>query len=531
MLNTGLLSITRGINYLKVLSLVVVLWYTLIFNIERVDRNDESLINLSNDLYLTVIIIGIAILAFPNLGQMRFPIVYIGFLLFIQGNHIISSWHPLSIDILLTEAAIIGITLFLMRHLSLHLQNVEEGLHQVVLADETAHVLSYEEAIKQSTEELHELGQLNRPMSVIYCTLSSDDSSFLNLTTAEEILNWNMQQMFEVRTRQVDLGRRIMALTRVGDIIFEHRNGIIACLVEIDREEAEQFLYRLYHFVNHQEWTLWAGIAMYPDDAENIEDLLKIATNTLQVYERENVDDELNEGYFTGDVRVGMQKRLEIERSSTWVSQMAYQSPTARTIYRPAKRLMDIMVSGGLLLALSPLFLVIATLIYLNDKRPIFFTQERVGRGGKSFKMYKFRSMYRNAPALEPVLVELPDGSVRMDWPEKVENDPRIIPIGRSLRKWSIDELPQLWNVFRGHMSLIGPRPSSWALEKHTLLQTSRLTVKPGITGLWQVSARDSKNFDERVLWDMKYAQKMGLWLDFQILLRTFMAVIRKTGS
>ena len=90
--------------------------------------------------------------------------------------------------------------------------------------------------------------------------------------------------------------------------------------------------------------------------------------------------------------------------------------------------------------------------------------------------------------------------------------------------------MPQIWNVFNGDMSLVGPRPSSWGLEKHTLLQTARLTVKPGITGLWQVSARDNKNFDERLLWDLKYVQKMSLSLDLLILIRTFAAVLRKTG-
>jgi lipopolysaccharide/colanic/teichoic acid biosynthesis glycosyltransferase len=166
----------------------------------------------------------------------------------------------------------------------------------------------------------------------------------------------------------------------------------------------------------------------------------------------------------------------------------------------------------------------------IDDGWPIFYSHKRVGKGGKTFLMHKFRSMYKNAPPLEPKIVRLSDGSIRYDWPEKDEDDPRITRVGRLLRKTSLDELPQIWNILTGEMSLIGPRPSSWTLDQHTLHQTARLTIKPGLTGLWQVSARDNKNFDERLLWDLKYVEKMGLWLDIQILLRTVGAVLRRSG-
>ena len=178
------------------------------------------------------------------------------------------------------------------------------------------------------------------------------------------------------------------------------------------------------------------------------------------------------------------------------------------------KRLFDVVASGSGLILLSPLLLALALAVKLGSPGPIFYRANRVGRYGKHFKLLKFRSMVVNADRIGPAVT----GAA----------DPRITRVGRFLRRTKLDELPQLINVLKGDMSLVGPRPTSWQLDKYTLHQTERLTVQPGITGLWQVCARESKNFDERLLWDLQYIEKISLWLDMQILIRTAFQAFKK---
>jgi lipopolysaccharide/colanic/teichoic acid biosynthesis glycosyltransferase len=300
-------------------------------------------------------------------------------------------------------------------------------------------------------------------------------------------------------------------------------------LQDASREDAEKFLHQLQGFIGKDSnFSLWTSISIFPEDGIDLDELLMNAKKKLKLNSPgEQVPDFVSR---RGDVLVSTPDRVKLEEKAEWVNKLAFQSPSSRAIYEPVKRLMDITASGLAMLLLSPLFGLIMLAILLDDGRPFFFAQERVGLGGKSFKMHKFRSMIVNAPKLEPVEVVLPDGTIRYDWPDKDEDDPRITRVGRILRKTSLDELPQIWDIFIGTMSLIGPRPSSWKLEDHTLHQTARLTVKPGLTGLWQVCDRHNKNFDERLLWDLKYVEKMGLWLDVQILFRTVAAVLKRSG-
>jgi lipopolysaccharide/colanic/teichoic acid biosynthesis glycosyltransferase len=213
-----------------------------------------------------------------------------------------------------------------------------------------------------------------------------------------------------------------------------------------------------------------------------------------------------------------------------WIHGHAYQSLSARLLYRYIKRLMDLVLVILIMPLALPILVIIAIAIKLDDGGNIFYFQERTGLGGHRFKMYKFRSMIMNAPTLPPQTVVDPDGKVRYIWPDKLDRDPRVTRVGRILRKTSLDELPQLINVLKGDMSLVGPRPTSWDLDKYTLLQTERLTVRPGITGLWQVSARESKNPDERLLWDTAYIDKVSLRLDIQIMWRTVAQIYQKRG-
>jgi lipopolysaccharide/colanic/teichoic acid biosynthesis glycosyltransferase len=206
-----------------------------------------------------------------------------------------------------------------------------------------------------------------------------------------------------------------------------------------------------------------------------------------------------------------------------WLNRLPYQSAQARQVYRRIKRLIDlVMVLGTMPVSLS-LGAVVALLIFMGDRASPFFAQQRIGLGGKAFKMYKFRSMIPNADRRMAELgVRVNDRGETVDeLGNKLENDPRITRIGRILRKTSLDELPQLWNVLRGQMSIVGPRPTSFGVDKYSLLQTQRLSVKPGITGLWQIYDRGDTDFDKRLIWDIKYIDKISLSLDLRILIYT----------
>lgn len=197
--------------------------------------------------------------------------------------------------------------------------------------------------------------------------------------------------------------------------------------------------------------------------------------------------------------------------------------------YRKAKRLMDMTLVISSLPLVLPLLLLCALLIKIESPSgPVLFRQKRTGKGGHPFYMFKFRTMVPNAEALKKELSHLNE----LQWPDfKISDDPRITRMGRFLRKTSLDEMPQLLNVLRGEMSLVGPRPTSFSPQTYQLWQTERLDVLPGITGLWQILGRGSMEFDERVRLDVAYIERRCLWLDTQILFRTCTAVIRQRGA
>ncbi|HEX8683211.1 MAG TPA: sugar transferase [Ardenticatenaceae bacterium] len=197
--------------------------------------------------------------------------------------------------------------------------------------------------------------------------------------------------------------------------------------------------------------------------------------------------------------------------------------------YRVAKRIMDLTLVTLALPFFAPLFLLCALLVKLESPNgPILFTQRRTGKGGRSFQMYKFRTMVPNAEELKKELAHLNE----LQWPDfKITNDPRVTRVGRFMRKTSLDELPQLLNVIQGEMSLVGPRPTSFAASTYELWQTERLDVLPGITGLWQLLGRASTEFDQRLRLDIAYMERRCLWLDIQILFRTIPAVLEKRGA
>ena len=189
-------------------------------------------------------------------------------------------------------------------------------------------------------------------------------------------------------------------------------------------------------------------------------------------------------------------------------------------LYSVTKRLIDIVGSLCGIILLSPLFLIVAILIKLEDpKGKVFFAQERNGRYPKTFKMYKFRSMVHNE---EDLLKDLMDRNEQTGPVFKINDDPRITKVGKVIRRTSIDELPQLFNVLKGDMSLVGPRPPiPHEVEQYNSYQMQRLAVKPGLTCIWQVSGRNNIGFDEWVEMDIEYIKTRNLWLDIKLIFKT----------
>ncbi len=199
-----------------------------------------------------------------------------------------------------------------------------------------------------------------------------------------------------------------------------------------------------------------------------------------------------------------------------------------RRSYELTKRAFDIGFSLLILPGAAIVIAVCAGLIYLLDGSPVLFTQPRTGKGGRRFELYKFRTMVNGAVALKAQLLE----RNQLSGPDfKIAKDPRVTRLGAVLRKFSLDEVPQILNVLKGEMSLVGPRPTSFKASSYGLWHTERLEITPGITGLWQVSGRSDIDFDERVRLDIEYIERRSLLFDLWILLRTIRAVLQPRGA
>ena len=207
-------------------------------------------------------------------------------------------------------------------------------------------------------------------------------------------------------------------------------------------------------------------------------------------------------------------ERLQIEEQE--IIQVERQK---NILYEVSKRTLDFMGSFLGLVILSPILLIVAILIKLESKGPAIFAQSRIGLNGKEFKMYKFRSMVQNAEELKEKLAKENEMSGPMF---KMKNDPRVTKVGKFIRKTSIDELPQLFNILKGDMTLVGPRPSlPREVEKFESWMLKRLEVKPGLTCYWQVSGRNNIDFYDWMKLDLKYVDDMSFWLDIKLIFKT----------
>ena len=198
-------------------------------------------------------------------------------------------------------------------------------------------------------------------------------------------------------------------------------------------------------------------------------------------------------------------------------------------LYKFLKRLFDVILSGTALICLSPVFFVTAAAIKAEDGGPVFFVQPRAGKDMEPFKMYKFRSMYVNADAK---LQELLKDNEQTGHAFKIKNDPRITKVGKFIRRVSIDELPQLINIIKGDMSIVGPRPIlPFQMEACNEYEKQRLIVRPGLTCYWQISGRANVTWEEWVELDLDYIEEMGIWTDIKMIIKTIPAIFSGDGA
>jgi lipopolysaccharide/colanic/teichoic acid biosynthesis glycosyltransferase len=233
-------------------------------------------------------------------------------------------------------------------------------------------------------------------------------------------------------------------------------------------------------------------------------------------------------GFLEGSVRAMNSTTLTASdrQSDRLVFSPCWDSPALRGI----KRIMDVVGSALLLLVLSPFLVVIAILVKLSSDGPVFYRWYVAGEGGHPFMSYKFRSMYANADQIKAQLAHLNE----MRGPAfKITGDPRITPLGRWIRRYSLDELPQLYSVLKGDMALVGPRPPLVnEYELFTPYQKQKMSVRPGLTCLWQVNGRNRINdYDDWVRLDLEYIRTWSIWLDIRILLKTIREVLRGSGK
>lgn len=227
---------------------------------------------------------------------------------------------------------------------------------------------------------------------------------------------------------------------------------------------------------------------------------------------------------------VGSVENLRIHEAFTWELPGALGwGQQVKHFQMALKRSTDILISGAAIILLAVPLLLVMIAIKLDSRGPVFFKQERVGHNGKRFTMYKFRSMVANAEAARLGLM----GANEQDAPLfKIKNDPRRTAVGKFIRRFSVDEFPQLFNVFCGHMSLVGPRPALYEeAEQYDSYHAHRIIAVPGMTGFWQVNGRSALKFNEMVEMDLRYARDWSYFMDVAILLKTVPVILSGKGA
>jgi lipopolysaccharide/colanic/teichoic acid biosynthesis glycosyltransferase len=545
---------------------------TFIFNLERPDVLG---INLSSAVYLVAALSVIVILLLPDFGKMRLILLMVPVLAIYGLMRHLSFFEatPANLPTILIEFMVILTTVFTARVLSSIVTNFEDVVENLVIGSNKTRVQSTAEGEQVINGELFRARRFSRPVGLLLIKLNDVEEM---QTTAIKCMDYQvMLQRRYLRARAIQITESYLYAT---DPIAWHHDDLVVCLPETNHQEAVKFAEELSKLMSLTlNLTVPIGIASFPEDGLVIGDLIKVASNNIYTpKDGDDDDDSDDQGYRVPELPapvVQPQHSLSvINRNRTvaaiagaaqsffttkslmhpltvpvseqslktpyyhpdfWVNQIPYQSANARIVYRKLKRAIDMLLVILSLPFILPVALMIALGILIEDGRPILFVQKRTGYGGQVFNMYKFRSMIPNAEArMQELGVRVNERGETVDENgAKLEDDPRITRIGKILRKTSLDELPQAWNVFRGQMSIVGPRPTSFGLSKYSLLHTQRLSVKPGITGLWQIYDRGDTDFNNRLIWDIKYIEKFSLTLDTQIVIRTFLRVLKQHGA
>lgn len=573
-------------NRLRVLLLAAVIWLILLFVLA-----DPRMLAFtpSPAIFGIAVVTVLGMLLFPDLGTSRLQMIMVGVgLLYLAAGAVGALEHSLAdVPLVVTELFMLGVTVYLVRMLSVVVSNLEQILENVITNKDESRILSQANGEDTVNAELFRARRFNRPVGFVLLKVSGVEE--LKSTGAERFSYQYVLQRSYLKARVGQLAESFLYHT---DPIAWYGDDLVICLPETNHEEAEELARKVYDLIRSQlNIRVPIGVAAFPDDGLIYSDLVAAALkNPLVVVKEER---RLEAGSASSEDKRASQERAAVQpmtvdfgfggvsggqgavaqsmpkassfilslglrallhggdllqplsnraRSNDvepyynpdfWVNRLPYQSADSRRVYMQVKRVMDIALVIATLPLTLPIGAVLATLIWLQDRHSPFYVQMRTGLGGHTFRMYKFRSMIVNA---DQRLAELgvrcnERGETVDENGDKLENDPRITRIGKILRKTSLDELPQLWNVLKGDMSIVGPRPTSFGVDKYRLLHTERLSVKPGITGLWQVYERGETDFDNRLIWDMKYIDKMSLLLDLKIIIRTALKVFRDRGA
>ncbi len=578
----------------RLLLISLAAWQILLFNLERPDiLSGGRNIDLASFVYVLAAMVMVGMLMMPDLGKERIELVVVPtMVLYVILKIYVSIRRELMVDtmfvyISITEVAVLLITVWIARNVSVAVASFEDAVETTVLGTDKLRVLPMAEGEEQINHELFRARRFDRPVSILYLR-----NTLLDGMRSSFGQQFDLEAAFRRRYLQARIAQLAEAMTYRSDIIAWHNDNLVICLPETTKEHATQFAQQLHEMLKMRlNLSIKMGLATFPYDALIYSDLIDAAllhpvvflTDLATPAEQEHPDDHPPKDPPSSDRRetsdqptsetrvpdpLATQELNPVARplgiirsllsgpqlfpldgmplfssvattSSTdpnlWVNRLPYQSAASRQLYRVIKRAFDLSVTIVSMPFVAVLMVLIMIAIKLDGPGPIFFRQYRTGIGGRRFVMYKFRTM---VPDAEEKLKELAaQGLARLDEngklaePLKLKRDPRVTRVGRILRKTSLDEIPQLFNVLRGDMSLVGPRPTSWNVDSYTLMQTERLSVRPGITGLWQVSSRGSSDFDNWLEWDMKYIEKMSLSLDLQILVRTVFKVFQGSGA
>jgi lipopolysaccharide/colanic/teichoic acid biosynthesis glycosyltransferase len=508
---------------------VLLIGMAVLFNVERLDFGSDNLINISSFVYVIASLAVVAIIAIPWMMRLSpFLLACIFLSLYLATKLFIFNDHPMIGGVYTwiscVEVVMLSALVFVAHRLAHALRVFETTYGKTRLADVRRTASPMVSAAEMVRTALALCRRHNQPLSVV--VVASDASA--GPSTPD--------------TRLTDL---VLPLLRGTDLLMEQPSGghlVIVCQ-QTDAEGAEILIRRIRAEARGQlSMSVNCAMASFPDDGVTFEGLAHRAEDRLfNAHEGRNDGeppgdtpdggDDAPEGFAkTGGLQTGRSGDENcVYTRAPWLRRI---SPERRWLrghqYLVAKSVLDM----ALVIVTAPLWLlmlgVCALLIKVNSPRdPVFFYQQRTGKGGRRFTMYKLRTMVRDAETLKQQHVTR---NIRQ-WPDyKIDMDPRVTRIGRLLRKTSLDELPQLFNVLKGDMSLVGPRPTSFAPQTYQRWQTERLEVMPGITGLWQLIGRGDAEWEGRVRFDIAYIERRCLWLDVQILVRTIPAVVCGRG-